>query len=94
MTLPEKAVEAAARAMCDRVNGVGDFDENIEQRRSGWVAQAQAGFDAILSVIMEPDEAMIEAGAVIALDEMDEPCPDLAAETYQAMIRKLMGNRG
>ncbi|KQM36051.1 MazG-like family protein [Sphingomonas sp. Leaf10] len=40
------AIEAAARAMCDRVNGIGDYDENIEQRRPGWTAQAKAALDA------------------------------------------------
>lgn len=44
------AVESAARAMCDRVNGIGDYDENIDQRRAGWVSQAQAGVAAYLAV--------------------------------------------
>lgn len=52
-TAPE-AIEAAARAMCDRVNGVGDYDANIEQRRSGWMAQAEAGFAAILAALHPP----------------------------------------
>lgn len=39
-------IEAAARAMCDRVNGIGDYDENIQQRRPGWTAQAKAALDA------------------------------------------------
>lgn len=44
-----EAIEAAARAMCDRVNGEGDFDENITQRRSGWVAQAETAIKAYLA---------------------------------------------
>jgi len=30
------------------VNGVGDYNENIQQRRSGWVKQAEAGIAAYL----------------------------------------------
>ena len=45
----EQALEAAAQAMCDRVNGQGDYAENIGQRRPGWLAQARAGVEAYLS---------------------------------------------
>lgn len=46
-----RALEAAARAMCDRVNGAGDYDENLVQRRPGWVPQAKAGIDAYLAAL-------------------------------------------
>lgn len=45
----EQALEAAAQAMCDRVNGQGDYAENIGQRRPGWLAQARAGVEAYLA---------------------------------------------
>ncbi|WP_293875519.1 hypothetical protein [Sphingomonas sp. UBA978] len=51
---PAHAIEAAARAMCDRVNGIGDYCENIEQRRAGWVAQARAGINAYLAAAAQP----------------------------------------
>jgi hypothetical protein len=44
-----RATEAAARAMCDRVNGVGAYDANIGRRQTVWVTQAQAGIEAYLA---------------------------------------------
>lgn len=49
-----EAIEAAARAMCDRVNGQGDYDENVGQRRAGWVAQAQTGIAEYLATATPP----------------------------------------
>lgn len=60
--MPDDAVERVARAMCDAVNGVGDFDANIDQRRSGWERQARIGIAAYLAT-NAPDAAKREGGA-------------------------------
>lgn len=56
-----EAIEAAARAMCDRVNGIGDYDENIKQRRTGWMAQAEAGLNAAILALHPPVMGEVEA---------------------------------
>jgi len=85
----EDALEAAARAMCDRVNGIGDYDENIGQRRTGWLAQAKAGIAAYLASLppatdpaMALDDETIERVAKAIYEEDDPwhkawPWPDL-----------------
>lgn len=64
----EGEVERVARAMCDRVNGQGDFDENIEQRRSGWEAQARVAIAAMSRPSTERQDGLREA-CIILLSE-------------------------
>jgi hypothetical protein len=82
-----EAVEAAARAMCDRVNGTGDYDENVGQRRRGWMAQARAGIAAYLAhaaVPSPPASVLIRAkdGSVapLVIPERDDIAPPASGE--------------
>jgi hypothetical protein len=52
--MEQEAITAMARAMCDRVNGQGDFDDNIAQRRKGWEAQAECALTALRAVDAAP----------------------------------------
>jgi hypothetical protein len=64
-----EAVEAAARAMCDRVNGIGDYDANIDKRRAGWLSQARAGVKAYLAALRSSsDQPGGERGAIVIRD--------------------------
>jgi hypothetical protein len=119
MTLREKAIQEAVRAITEQRRGFqqrwveggmshGDLPEPPNE------LVARAAFDAFIAAIMEPDEAMIEAGAGAIAPDLFSDDPEIArgaAEpfrvdasrrnmkrdalaSHQAMIRKLMGDRG
>lgn len=77
-------IEAAARAMCDRVNGIGDYDENIGQRRPGWTAQAKAALDA--AALARPRAAVGEQSR----EAIEAECAALIATYYRREIGTLM----
>ena len=99
--LQEAAVEAGARAMCDRVNYVGDYDENIDKRRSGWLPQARACIAAFLAATPTPPtlsedlRAALKPFADIAdfydsCEQHPNGCPD--SETTGEMVDLKVGD--
>lgn len=111
MTLREKAIQEAVRAITEqrrefqrRWLALWPLLVRADLPEPPTELVARTAFDAILSVIMEPDEAMIEAGAgaivksfmgdfTIFQSDVEEYKADALA-SHQAMIRKLMGDRG
>lgn len=104
MTLREKAIQEAVRAITQQrrefqrrwVEG-GMLHAALPATPNELVARA--AFDAFVAAIMEPDEAMIRAGmcAPVQHPERDNSLSRHERTTsaiYQAMIRKLMGDRG
>lgn len=103
MTLREKAIQEAVRAITEqrrefqrRWLALGPLLVRADLPEPPNELVARAALDAILSVIMEPDEAMIEAGmcAPVQHPERDNSLSRHERTTsaiYQAMIRKLMG---
>jgi len=85
----EAAIGAGARAMCDRVNGVGDYDENIDQRRAGWVSQARAGVAAYLTAIEAFNNDCPCAVCVEALAALAAPPTPRGEEERLAMAKRL-----
>lgn len=105
MTPREKAIEAGARALREQEWGTaGSWETADDGDRHYWRKSSAAAFDTFVAAIMEPDEAMIEAGAgaiaksfmgdfTIFQSDVEEYKADALA-SHQAMIRKLMGDRG
>lgn len=99
MTLREKAIEAGAREFMrslmknDRVDE-GELDHFMSGTEGDITRAAMtAAFDAILSIIAEPDEAMLCA-ASFPVSPLRQDCDQFLlaqdlTEIYQAMIRKL-----
>lgn len=93
LPLKEGMVERCARAFLkagpDDEAWVGDSDEHPDLLSAmtidGYVDMI-AGVRAVLEALLSPTGEMVEAGAQHALDEMDDPAPSLAIETWSAML--------
>lgn len=100
----ETALEAAAQAMCDRVNGQGDYAENIGQRRTGWLAQARAGVSAYLAALATPKPPVDEAmtidqyaydelwDAIAAATRIEAGMVSISVVKFREAIRNLTGD--
>lgn len=80
MSIRDKAIEAAARAMC---------------AKDGWSSSmwplAGTALNAILTVLAEPNAEMAEAGGFVVFDGWDnyDTSADIAAACHKAMIAKV-----
>jgi len=75
-SMREKAVEAMAKAIVDSEpplcwDTTWDGVCEAPTVRAQYITKATAAFDAAIKVLMEPDEAMLRAGAAMTDDEGD-----------------------